>query len=309
MKKLVLVLGLYLSITSTYMYPQSYSLSDIFPISVGKSWNYKFRTLDAAISIHYSIKDTGFSKYTVMTSENFNDSILWNIKAYRNFTRYTYQGNPDPISTQTIIDSFYFHIAEKLNDKHELLLNIFDPFIVFPFYRSAPDSERFYRYIQTDTLGNATLNLTPYQGWPEYYVSYSLQKDVGIIHTDGLQWSGTSYIKTDYYLFYPSTSIESIENSPNNFLLNQNYPNPFNPSTKIIWQTPVSGWQTLKVYNVLGKEIATLVDDYKPAGSYKIEFNPNDLPSGVYFYQLEAGDLSTGSGQVYVETKKMILLK
>jgi len=105
---------------------------------------------------------------------------------------------------------------------------------------------------------------------------------------------------------------EDIISNPKNFQLNQNYPNPFNPSTKISWRAPVSGWQTLKVYDVLGNEVATLVDEYRSVGSYEIEFNPassiKHLPagrqgpaSGIYFYRLQAGD--------YFETKKMILLK
>ena len=90
------------------------------------------------------------------------------------------------------------------------------------------------------------------------------------------------------------------------FSLNQNYPNPFNPSTTISWQSPVSSWQTLKIYDLLGNEIATLVDEYRPAGSYEFNYTlgRDSSParaSGIYFYQLKAGD--------YVETKKMILLK
>ena len=93
------------------------------------------------------------------------------------------------------------------------------------------------------------------------------------------------------------------------FNLFQNYPNPFNPSTKISWQSPVSGWQTLKVYDVLGNEVATLVDEFKLAGSYEVEFSASSgetignrqLASGVYYYQLRTGD--------FVQTKKMILLR
>ncbi len=58
-----------------------------------------------------------------------------------------------------------------------------------------------------------------------------------------------------------------------NLYLHQNYPNPFNPSTKISWQSPVGSWQTLKVYDVLGNEVATLVNEYRNAGSYEVEFN------------------------------------
>ena len=83
--------------------------------------------------------------------------------------------------------------------------------------------------------------------------------------------------------------------------LHQNYPNPFNPGTKISWQSPVGSHQNLKVYDLLGKEVATLVDEYKPAGSYEIEFNASSLSSGIYIYKLTAGE--------FTSTKKFILLK
>jgi photosystem II stability/assembly factor-like uncharacterized protein len=85
------------------------------------------------------------------------------------------------------------------------------------------------------------------------------------------------------------------------FNLGQNYPNPFNPSTRISWRSPVSGWQTLKLFDVLGNEVATLVDEYKPAGVYEVEFIADKLSSGVYFYNLQAGD--------FTETKKMLLIR
>ncbi len=93
------------------------------------------------------------------------------------------------------------------------------------------------------------------------------------------------------------------------FFLGQNYPNPFNPSTKISWQSPVSSWQTLKVYDVLGNEVTTLVDEFRDAGRYEIIFDASRLSSGIYFYRLQAVVPSTSSGQGFVETKKMILLR
>lgn len=98
----------------------------------------------------------------------------------------------------------------------------------------------------------------------------------------------------------------SIENrtghySVDRFLLNQNFPNPFNSETKIRMEVPVSGWQSLKVYDVLGNDVKTLVDEFKPAGKYEMEFNANKLASGIYFYTLRSGD--------FIQTKKMILLK
>jgi hypothetical protein len=100
-------------------------------------------------------------------------------------------------------------------------------------------------------------------------------------------------------------SVENEQNQPTEFILEQNYPNPFNPNTVISYQLPVSSEVTLKVFDVLGNEIATLVDEYKPAGTYEAEFNTSSInyfpSSGVYFYQLRAGE--------YTAVKKMVLLK
>ena len=94
---------------------------------------------------------------------------------------------------------------------------------------------------------------------------------------------------------------ETKTNAPDDFKLEQNYPNPFNPNTKISWQSPVGSKQTLKIYNVLGSEVVTLINEYRPAGRYEVNFDAYSLPSGVYFYQLSIGD--------YIITKKMTLLK
>lgn len=88
---------------------------------------------------------------------------------------------------------------------------------------------------------------------------------------------------------------------PNEFKLEQNYPNPFNPSTKISWQSPISSNQTIKIYDLLGNEIATLVDEYRKAGRYEVEFDSSKLSSGTYFYRLQVGE--------YSEVKKMIMVK
>jgi len=105
------------------------------------------------------------------------------------------------------------------------------------------------------------------------------------------------------------TFIGEKENNavPTKYLLAQNYPNPFNPSTKISWQLPVGNIATLKIYDILGREIITLVNEYKPAGRYETEFNAALLPSGVYLYRLSAESLD--GKQNYSCAEKMILLK
>jgi len=104
------------------------------------------------------------------------------------------------------------------------------------------------------------------------------------------------------------TSVKNENPYLNNFMVYQNYPNPFNASTKISWQSPVSSWQVLKVFDVLGNEVATLLDEEMEAGYHSIDLNASELPSGVYFYRIQAVP-SSSSGQVFVETKKLLFLK
>lgn len=96
-------------------------------------------------------------------------------------------------------------------------------------------------------------------------------------------------------------NVEDDISLPETFELYQNYPNPFNPTTVISYQLPVAGEVTLNVYDLLGREVATLVDEYKPAGRYEVEFNGLYLSSGVYFYQL----ISNG----FIQTRKMTILR
>ncbi len=114
------------------------------------------------------------------------------------------------------------------------------------------------------------------------------------------------------------TSVESVNNVPNALLLKQNYPNPFNPSTIIEFSLPQSGYTTLKVYDVLGKEIANLVADDLSAGTYTTTWNAGDAASGVYFYRLSVAPAGTrvpisrnqdGQSGVLTVTKKLLLLK
>ena len=94
---------------------------------------------------------------------------------------------------------------------------------------------------------------------------------------------------------------EEIDEIATEFILSQNYPNPFNPTTKINYSIHQSTQVTVKLFDILGNEIETLVNEEKSVGTYELIWNAATLPSGVYFYQLRAG--------TFVETKKMVLMK
>ena len=97
------------------------------------------------------------------------------------------------------------------------------------------------------------------------------------------------------------TAVTPSPSSPQRFVLYQNYPNPFNPSTTIRYELPKESIVSLKIYNLLGQEVATLVNESKQPGRYQVQWNAQGLSSGVYFYRLQAGE--------YVETRKLMLLK
>jgi hypothetical protein len=98
------------------------------------------------------------------------------------------------------------------------------------------------------------------------------------------------------------TSVKELgDEMPGQFALEQNYPNPFNPSTTIRFNLPISGHTTLRLYNLLGQEVETLVNGELTGGAHSVEWNPGKVASGVYFYRLVAGS--------FVETKKMLYQK
>jgi len=178
------------------------------------------------------------------------------------------------------------------------------------------------------------INFTNYSGPISYAHFIDEMNGIGVHYqtvsrttNGGINWISNSLINGSYSQFYDvhmsdlntavivgsfgaimrtttggSTFIEPVSNVlPAKFSLTQNYPNPFNPKTIINYQLSTFNIVSLKVFDALGKEVATLVNQKQNAGSYEVEFNGEDLPSGVYFYKLEAGDFS--------ETKRMILLK
>jgi hypothetical protein len=109
---------------------------------------------------------------------------------------------------------------------------------------------------------------------------------------------------------FTPTGVETIVGeTPQRFALLQNYPNPFNSTTAISFQLSAVGFVTLKVFDVLGREAATLVDEMRQPGLYSVQWDASLLPSGVYLYRLRAVETSSGKGRSFIETKRMTLLR
>jgi hypothetical protein len=168
-------------------------------------------------------------------------------------------------------------------------------------------------YADTNGLGNPT-------AWPRFtggtYTNQSvLTGSIETLPLGDLNWYPTAkatwlahqkdamnYILAENTTKTSFTGIKKMNNNlPAAFSLSQNYPNPFNPTTMIQYSVPKSGLVTLKVYNMLGQEVATLVNQQQQAGNYNVNFNATRLASGVYMYRIQSGSFSS--------TKKMTYLK
>lgn len=174
--------------------------------------------------------------------------------------------------------------------------------------------DNYVRHITLDTLDNKWIGtgkgLAKFDGlnWTIYDTSNSELPDNNVnfvaIDQNGNKWIGTENglaVFNENGIVSIGDKFTSIENIPNDYQIFQNYPNPFNPSTTIAFDLPETGQVTLKIFNILGEEVATLVSERLSAGSYSYEWDASDLASGVYLYRLQAGN--------YVKTRKMVVMK
>ncbi len=152
----------------------------------------------------------------------------------------------------------------------------------------------------TGAIGNNTEYMTPANNeWGTKL--FAMPVGTNMVRFTALSAFGNNFFVDDITAGGATGTGNNISLTPEKFELSQNYPNPFNPSTKINFSLPKQGFVTLKIYDVVGKEVAKLVNEVKPAGYYSVDFNASALSSGVYFYRIE----TTG----FVETKRMMLIK
>ena len=164
-----------------------------------------------------------------------------------------------------------------------------------------PDISGYRLILSTDSLFTASVDT--------FITDTSLQM-IGLLADQKYYWKVKAcntlgygaYSKTYSFTKVLTSMDEENDALPKEFSLLQNYPNPFNPTTTISWGSPVSSYQTIKLFDVLGRELETIVNGYYEAGNHSVDYTANSkLPSGVYYYQLRAGN--------YISTKKMIYLR
>ena len=199
------------------------------------------------------------------------------------------------------LDSLIFWVRSKLNNAPS---PNFPDSLMVRLSTTGPDTSNFTTLLEYFSV--------PKTGWTRK--AYSLTGRVPanstvrvafryLLYNSGLNGSNGDFIGIDavQVVFKGPTAVDDNAFRPTNFALNQNYPNPFNPTTEIRYQTSEASHVTMKIFDVLGREVATLVNEQKPAGNYSATFNAEGLASGIYFYRLEAGSFTQG--------KKMVLMK
>ena len=306
----------YVSLTSGHNSPQTIANFDhilnpnagdnpifavgLYKISAIENGNEKFFFMDWRTS-HWRYSLDTYFKYDV-GNNNFRD---WNNTQTIN---YSYQTLWDLTSNNLItsgLEAYWDNCLVVTNDADNHPRFVFGPYPAtlqgtitgYKIYRSAAhipgqqpsnftllvtlDSDEFVYTDNSVTIGN------DYNA-RSYYVT--------CVYEDPWESTGeTNPTNTVEVVLAPPQKISSPEQNPkqdNTFQLKQNFPNPFNPSTIISWHSPEDNFVTLKVFDVLGREISTIVNDYKQAGSQSIELNASELPSGVYIYRIQIGNFT-----------------
>ena len=288
--------------------PVPIELFEYYPLSIGNYWIYKVTDW----SYPYYSEDT-FTRRVISKETLSNNKEYFKIEEKyhgSSYTNYVYERvdsakgliyrfesdcpNPD---SEKVIDDFTSEVGDSL--------------LIQRFTMCWDSILTYFSEVGSESIFNENRNFRTYEySWLISY-THKLAQGIGIYNIRNGYDFGESYFFLNGCVIddivYGDTTLTDVDDEsnslPTEYKLEQNYPNPFNPNTKISWQSPAGSWQTLEVYDVLGNEVATLIDEYRNAGSYNVEFTINNLQlsSGIYFYQLKAGD--------YVETKKMIYLK
>jgi len=277
---------------------------------INEQLNFTTFTMENFQKITYSYNASN-TKELISEVESYWGTNQWSDTSKTNYTR-----NAKLLSTTEIYQVFTAPATLLNQSRYDFTYDVSDSFVMESLSKywdtNTNNWIESYKTIYTYSATNKALS-TLYQqmnqnAWKDNNRStYFYNVDDNITKELYESYSGTVWVNQGQSLYsYNPTDIEDESVDLNNFKLYDNYPNPFNPSTIINYELPIGSFVTLKIYDVLGNEIATLVNEYRSAGKYQTSFNAKNisnqqLSSGTYFYQLQT------DGKII--TKKMILLR
>ncbi|MCU7500093.1 MAG: T9SS type A sorting domain-containing protein [Ignavibacteria bacterium] len=284
--------------------------NDFFPLSAGSYYLYKYNCDFSASDIEFmdfeEVKDTGWVSYYIEGCIKQDTMIIWKIKERDSvYTHHYRKANIPGVNIDTCfwtVGENFFELKESLSGDHKLTCissyGIWDSPINIPW----PFRPQLSRYkadstplkVDFDILTDrTTVILEQNTGLTSYHYYSSFGSN-----------SRTSRDEKAVLIEQRLNSLNSV-NEGNNFkheyYISQNYPNPFNPTTTIRYAIASPSHVTLKIFDMLGREVAVLVNEEKPEGLYNAVWKADNVSSGVYFYELRAGS--------FVEKKKMMLVR
>jgi hypothetical protein len=293
------------SITVIKSLPIPQEILDFYPLAVGNRWVYDYTILDWNMN----------GSQDIFFREVVSEKVKQNGKNYFEILeKYINSGVTDTVYER--IDSLegkVYRFEEFCPNQEQLIEDLVMEVNDSSF---ASRFEYCIEHAPTELSSEQNYNQWGLYGLNRNYLAsslltadYNLYSQIGLVN---INLSDDNYFKTYVIkgmlkdgIVYGDTTLTDVDDQingiPTTYMLDQNFPNPFNPSTKITYEIPVQSNVLLRVYDIIGNEVATLVHEPKPAGIYHILFDATSLSSGVYFYRMQAGD--------YIETKKMIYLK
>ncbi len=303
----IFILLLWLHLIFNFSFSQDTNIIKYLPLKIGNAWIYDW--LGNGNSGNVKLKITSSVQFNNHTYYYFEQTGNPCVCAQYSHSPFLIQlDNPIRIDSVTgnifwKFESCAWHFEEKLYDSLKMIPSNFVNNACF--FVSVQDTNN------VTVFGNNTKSKNAGEPVPTYYKFRRYAQNFGLISSvqgcsfstlctyslKGCVVNGVAYGDTAFLVGINQISTEI----PNKFSLFQNYPNPFNPMTNVKFQIPNSGFVKLIVYDLLGKEIQTLVNKQLSPGTYEVDFEGSNLPSGVYYYKFESG--------AFTETKKMVLVK
>ncbi len=294
-------------IFATLTISQAYS-QEVVPLAVGNKWIFNTTKITWQDSTNH-LKEYEVLKDTIFTSIQYGTVNCYKVRVSDNSTVHDEYWSADSNKFYIYNPQYFVDIQEV---KYDAIIHNDTTWHGGPmnYYVTVKLFDLDFLNIQNRAAQETIID------WPihgdVWKISYVTAYNFGIaeIHFSHTDWDQRDTVLEKIRgaiingIIYGDTAVTSAVDqikSINSFKLSQNYPNPFNPKTKISYSIPQTNFVIIKVYDLIGKEIATLVNEQKTIGNYEVEFDGSNLSSGIYFYKMQAGD--------FTDTKKLVLIK